>query len=117
MGQFETVATVDQIPLGRGRMFVIRGHMIAIFRRGEEFFAMDDACPHMGASLAEGSLEGDAVYCPWHAWRFCIKDGTWLDNPRAKLRNRVYPVRIVGSDVQVELPAPDAGDAHEAAMK
>lgn len=62
----------------------------------------------MGASLAEGHVEGETVTCPWHAWRFCIKDGTWEDNRRVKVDT--FEVRVVGDEVQVRERAPESGD-------
>lgn len=108
MVDFESVAHVDEIPEGRGRAFVVNGRRVAVFRRGGEFFAINDACPHMGASLAEGHLDGTSVMCPWHAWSFCITDGTWLDNPRSKVRTDCYELRVVDSQVQVLVPDPPA---------
>jgi nitrite reductase (NADH) small subunit/3-phenylpropionate/trans-cinnamate dioxygenase ferredoxin subunit len=46
------------------------------------------------------------VTCPWHAWRFCVRDGTWLDNPNAAVRTDCYEVRVVGDDIQVCVPDP-----------
>ena len=67
-----------------------------------EVFAIDDVCPHMGASLSSGYVEDGIVTCPWHAWRFRLKDGVWADNPRLKVG--CYQVRIVEDDVQVMIP-------------
>ena len=53
----------------------------------------------MGASLAEGYLEGNSVSCPWHAWRFCIKDGHWEDNPATKVD--CFEVKVQGDEVMV----------------
>lgn len=104
MADFQTVAKVGQIPEGEGRAFVVQSRLVAVFHKNGEYFAMNDTCPHMGASLAEGYLEGDSVLCPWHAWRFCIKDGLWLDNPKSQIRADTYCVRVVGDDIQVQLP-------------
>jgi len=106
MADFETVARVPDLTDGQGRAFVVNGRRVAVFFRDGEYFAISDACPHMGASLAEGHLEGDAVLCPWHAWSFCIKDGAWLDNPRSKIRADCYAVRVVDGAVQVLVPDP-----------
>lgn len=76
--------------------------MIAIFNVDGKFFAMDDFCPHQGASLAGGWIHDGCVACPWHAWRFQLTDGAWLDNP--KIKAETYPVHIVGEQIQVELP-------------
>ncbi|MBX3438540.1 MAG: non-heme iron oxygenase ferredoxin subunit [Planctomycetaceae bacterium] len=103
MTAWHAVAKTQDIPTGAGRTFAVNGKLIAIFDLGGEFSAMDDLCPHMGASLGEGYLEDGAVTCPWHAWRFCVKEGTWLDSPKSPLRVRTYPVRVEGADILIEL--------------
>jgi nitrite reductase (NADH) small subunit/3-phenylpropionate/trans-cinnamate dioxygenase ferredoxin subunit len=103
MPEYHTVAKVGSIPEGEGRAFAVAGRMIAVFLRNGEYLAINDLCPHMGASLAEGYLEGECVTCPWHAWRFSIRDGLWLDNPRAKLCADTFRVRVVEDDIQVEV--------------
>jgi nitrite reductase (NADH) small subunit/3-phenylpropionate/trans-cinnamate dioxygenase ferredoxin subunit len=44
--------------------------------------------------------------CPWHAWRFCVNDGTWLDNPKSKVKTETYEVRVIGDEIQVLVPDP-----------
>lgn len=95
------VAKVTDIPENEGRAFPIAERMIAVFRHGGEFFAMDDFCPHMGASLAGGCVQHGTVACPWHAWQFALKDGCWVDNP--KIKADVYPVVVDGEDLYVEV--------------
>ena len=100
MSEFVTVAKVGAIPVGQGGTFAIGDKLVAVFNRGGEYYAIDDLCPHMGASLGAGCLDEEgAVICPWHAWRFDTCDGTWLDNPRLKIPS--YPVRIQGDEIQV----------------
>ena len=103
--EYQTVAKVGSIPEGEGRAFPVNGQLIAVFRRDGEYFAINDACPHMGASLSAGYLDGVEVICPWHAWRFCVTDGLWLDNPKSKVRTESFEVRIVGDEIQVSLRA------------
>jgi len=104
IGQYISIAKVGDIPAGEGRTFPVDGRMIAVFFVDGEYFAIDDACPHMGASLAAGYVEEGAVTCPWHAWRFCVKDGTWLDSPKSPLRAGTYPLRIENDEIQVAIP-------------
>ena len=107
MADFETVATEDDIPLGEGRAFPVNGRMVAVFRMDDGYHAINDFCPHMGASLAGGHVEDGAVYCPWHAWRFCVRDGLWLDNPKSQIRTDTFEVRVVDGNIQVRVPEPD----------
>lgn len=102
MSEFTTVAKVSDIPVGQGQAFAVGGRMVAVFNEDGRFFAIDDFCPHMGASLAGGYLEAGIVTCPWHAWRFCIHDGKWCDNPRIKID--AFECRVVGDEVQVCVP-------------
>ena len=104
MTDFVTVAKVDEIPAGEGRAFAVSGRMVAVFNEEGKFSAIDDFCPHMGASLSGGYVENGVVTCPWHAWRFRLSDGAWADNPRIKIG--CYPVRVEGDEVQVSVPPP-----------
>jgi len=103
MPNFIDVSSVDAIPSGEGRAFPVDGKMIAIFNDEGNFLAIDDFCPHMGASLADGWIEKGCVACPWHAWRFQLSDGAWLDNP--KIRASTFAVRVVDGRVEVD-PTP-----------
>ena len=106
MSDFQTVARVGEIPEGEGRAFPVNGRMVAVFLSDGQYSAINDFCPHMGASLASGYVEGTAVICPWHAWRFCIRDGSWLDAPNSKVRADAYPIRVLGGEIQVRVPNP-----------
>jgi nitrite reductase (NADH) small subunit/3-phenylpropionate/trans-cinnamate dioxygenase ferredoxin subunit len=99
VSDFEVVGKVSDFEDNQGKAVPVDGRMVAVFRQGDEWYAIDDLCPHMGASLAEGHVEDKTVTCPWHAWRFCIKDGTWEDNPRVKVES--FDVKIEGDDVMV----------------
>ncbi|MCA9138223.1 MAG: Rieske 2Fe-2S domain-containing protein [Planctomycetales bacterium] len=100
MSEFESVGKVSDFEVGRGKAVPVDGRMVAVFRHEDgNWHAIDDLCPHMGASLAEGYVEGKTVTCPWHAWRFCIVDGTWEDNPRVK--TDCFEVKVEGDEVFV----------------
>lgn len=102
MNEFTTVAKVGAIPEGKGITCIVDGKMIAVFHADGKYWAIDDLCPHMGASLGAGEVYDGVVACPWHAWRFRVCDGTWCDNP--KLKVSTYEVRVVGEDIQVRVP-------------
>lgn len=102
MSQFHTVCRAEDVPAGEGKTVVVGSKLIAVFNSGDQFQAIDDCCPHMGASLSGGHLENGIVTCPWHAWRFRLADGAWADNPRIKIG--CYPVKVEDGAIQVELP-------------
>lgn len=99
MSTFKTVAKVGDIPPGEGRSYECDGRMVAVFLIDGEYQAIDDFCPHMGASLAAGAVEAGLVICPWHAWCFKLSDGTWCDNPKVKVD--VFEVLVEGDEIKV----------------
>jgi len=102
MSEFRTVAKVGSIADGQGATFVVDGRLVAVFCERGQYKAIDDLCPHMGASLGAGEVIEGIVTCPWHAWRFRVADGTWCDNPKLKID--AFEVRVVGDEIQVALP-------------
>jgi nitrite reductase (NADH) small subunit/3-phenylpropionate/trans-cinnamate dioxygenase ferredoxin subunit len=105
---YVSVAKVGAIPDGQGESFAVGQRLVAVFHDGGAYFAIDDVCPHMGASLGSGMLADGVVTCPWHAWRFRVCDGTWCDNPRLKVDR--FDVRIEGDEIQVRVAKP--GESH-----
>lgn len=104
MAEFQTVCQASDLPEGESTVVQVEGKLIALFRHEGQFYALDDVCPHMGASLAGGYVEKGTVTCPWHAWRFRLTDGVWADNPRGQIGVGCYPVRVEGEEVQVCVP-------------
>lgn len=102
MPEFRTVCKTSDVPEGLGRTVYLDDKPVALFQVNGEFFAIDDTCPHMGASLGSGFVEHGCVTCPWHFWRFRLADGKWADNPRLGIAH--YPVRVAGDEIQVALP-------------
>lgn len=101
MAEFKTVCRLGELKEGEGKTVSVGGKLIAVFRCGGEVKAIEDTCPHMGASLAGGHVGDGIVVCPWHAWRFRLEDGAWADNPRIKIGS--YPARVVGDEVQLQV--------------
>lgn len=99
MAEFVPVCKVDELARGEGKTVRIDNKLIAVFHVEGGYFAIDDTCPHMGASLSGGYVRKGIVTCPWHAWRFRLADGAWADNPRIKIG--CYAVRVENGEIQV----------------
>jgi nitrite reductase (NADH) small subunit len=70
---------------------------VAIFKIGQEYYALDNVCLHRGGPLGEGTLEGYEVTCPWHGWTYDVRDGALSVIPALKVKT--YPVRKEGNDL------------------
>lgn len=69
------------LPRGRVRAVTLAGREIVLFR-GEDgaVGALDAYCPHMGAHLAEGRVEGNGLRCFFHHWKY-DRAGRCVDVP------------------------------------
>jgi aminopyrrolnitrin oxygenase len=63
------------------RSFELGNRRIAVYRdENGRVYAIDARCPHLGADLAQGTVEGDALRCAFHRWCFG-PDGICRDAP------------------------------------
>ncbi len=102
MARFVTVVKADRIKPGQMAAFGVEGTPVAVANVGGTFHAFEDTCTHEACSLADGDLEGMAVICPCHAAQFDVRTGAVLAPP-ATVPVNVYPVRVEGGDLQVEI--------------
>lgn len=57
------------------------------------FVLLDDECTHAIASLSEGRLEGDVLYCPLHGGSFDVNTGKAKSLP-CKMALNTYTVEV-----------------------
>lgn len=118
ISQTHDIGAAADFAQGDLRRVEVGGRGLVVLRRGDEFFALRDICPHQGARLSAGQLggtplpcrpgeevtygrQGEVLTCPWHGWEFDVRTGQALANPQARVRS--YPVRRAGERLLVEL--------------
>jgi len=87
------LCTTDEIPEGEMRQFELDGGYLLLCHAGSEIHAVDGTCPHRGAQLVQGQLEGTSVTCPWHDWEFNVQSGCGITNPNSHLKKFEVSVR------------------------
>ena len=114
------VARADEIDVGERLIVLLEGREIGIFNVDGELYAFPNWCPHMGAPLCEGPLEGtigasfdretletetswerkgEMLTCPWHGFEFDVTDGTCRSDKKFNLRG--FPVRTENGEIIV----------------
>lgn len=73
--------------------------------------AVDKVCPHLGAHVGGGRVDGECLRCPFHAWGFDAS-GTCVDVPYApkippKAALRTWPLRELNGAVFVHFDPMD----------
>ena len=64
----------------------------SLFNVDGQFYAIDDSCPHQGASLCGGRLDGRVIQCCAHGLRFNLASGYLLNSTALKVAS--YPVEV-----------------------
>lgn len=59
-------------------------------------------CNHGGANLCDGYFDGHVIECPLHQGAFDVRDGRAISAPATRPM-KVFPVRIEGGMVQIQL--------------
>jgi nitrite reductase/ring-hydroxylating ferredoxin subunit len=104
-------ASLDELR-SAGRLVVHADrHTICLFADGEDVYAVDNRCPHMGFPLHRGTVCDGILTCHWHHARFDLATGGTFDQFADELRR--FPVTIDGDDVLVDLAPPDDPVAHQ----
>ena len=101
MSQWIDAMAAHDVRDGARRLLRAGGHEIALFCVGERVHALADSCPHQGASLVTGKLDGGAVSCRAHGLRFDLATGCMRGGPGFGVR--VYPVRLHDGRVQIDV--------------
>ena len=73
---------------------------------GGRFYGLQDDCPHMAASLADGEIENGAVECHMHGWIFDLESGRGKPPAKSWACARTYEVKVEDGDVFVRKPDP-----------
>jgi 3-phenylpropionate/trans-cinnamate dioxygenase ferredoxin subunit len=77
---------------------------VALIRTGDGgVHAVIDECSHEDYPLSEGWVEDHTIECALHGSRFDLLTGQ-PDSPPAVRPVRIFPVRVEGEDVLVDLP-------------
>ncbi len=102
MAEWVRLCGVAEAPaVGQLKAAEVRGISVCVANVDGELSAVGNWCPHRGAPLAEGWLEGGSVVCPWHSWTFCMRTGE-AEFPVHE-RVAVIPLKIEGEDVLADL--------------
>jgi nitrite reductase/ring-hydroxylating ferredoxin subunit len=97
------VGKTSEITPGKMQKVSVDGRDIVVANVNGSYFACDDTCTHAGASLAEGTLEGDIITCGWHGAKFNCTSGK-LEKFPAKIKDlKSYRTIVEADNVFVEV--------------
>lgn len=99
---WQAIGTLDDFAEGEPAAVIAGERQIAVFRIGDEVFALNDLCTHGHARLSEGYVEDGCVECPLHQGLIDIRTGAARCAPITEAV-RAFPIRIVEARVEVNV--------------
>lgn len=97
-----SLGSVDELKNNSIQCIEIGEKQFALFYLLDEFYLLDNLCPHKAAALCDGDIYGNEVECPWHRARFDIKTGRGL-SPLAGIGVKSWPVSITDGQLMADL--------------
>lgn len=88
------VCNLTMVPVGNMKQFYVGESEILVVNFGSQVFCLAGRCTHAGAPLAEGTLNGDVLTCPWHGSQFNVTNGSVVHGPAEK------PLRVYSAVVR-----------------
>lgn len=101
---YRYVCPSSEIQTGKSKSFSIKTNEgknveIAVFNIGGVFYAISNICIHKGGPLSKGFLDADTVTCPWHGWKYSVKDGKSPHEGGDSVDT--YGVKEIGNEIYV----------------
>lgn len=98
------VCKENDVQLGSMKAFALEnGLEIVIANIGNKFYAMNAACNHAQGPLAEGTLEGSIITCPWHGAKWDATNGSLIEFALDLDLEQTYKAEVENGNVIVEI--------------
>jgi ferredoxin-NADP reductase/nitrite reductase/ring-hydroxylating ferredoxin subunit len=100
-GDFVKVADTKDIQPSHMKEVQLDGENICLANVEGKYYAIGNVCTHEGGPLAEGTLEGYEVECPWHNSKFDVRTGEVIDPPASE-PEPTYQVKVDGNNILIK---------------
>ena len=98
---FVKVADTNDIQPSQMKEVEVDGESICIVNVEGKYYAIGNICTHEGGPLADGTLEGYEVECPWHASKFDVRTGE-VKEPPASEPEPVYQIKVDRNNILIK---------------
>jgi ferredoxin-NADP reductase/nitrite reductase/ring-hydroxylating ferredoxin subunit len=98
---FVKVADTKDIQSSHMKEVQVNGENICIANVDGKYYAIGSICTHEGGPLADGTLEGYEVECPWHQSKFDVRTGE-VTSPPASEPEPAYEVKVDGNNILIK---------------
>ena len=97
------VVDVSDLEVGGLRAVEFHGRKLLLCRVADDFYAIENRCPHAEVPLTRGQLRGHELICPFHGGRLDVRDGSPVEAPIRRAAG-TFAVRQVAQGIEIEIP-------------
>lgn len=98
------VCAVDELREKQGKVVLLGGERVAIFKYDGKVSAISNVCQHQNGPLGEGRIIDGLVTCPWHGFQYRPEDGA--SPPPFTEKVPTFNVQVIAGRVWVD-PRPN----------
>jgi ferredoxin-NADP reductase/nitrite reductase/ring-hydroxylating ferredoxin subunit len=98
---FIKVADTSDIPPSNKKEFEVEGQKVCIINIDGKYYAIGSICTHEGGPLADGTLSGYEIECPWHGSKFDIRTGAVI-SPPASESEPTFEVKVEDNNILIK---------------
>jgi nitrite reductase/ring-hydroxylating ferredoxin subunit len=97
-----SVGPINRLKREKRSIFRFQQKQVLLLWMNEQFFAIDNKCPHQGFPLESGSIdfENFNITCPYHNWSFDLISGKCLFNTACL---SAYPLEIREGNLWIQM--------------
>ena len=97
-------ATAD-VRDGQGLLVAVDDLVVAVFRVGDRYYVIDNACTHGPGEMSEGEVDEDIVVCNFHQGAFNIRTGEVMAPP-CTVPIRTYYTAVLDGQICIDRDRP-----------
>jgi len=90
---------------GQGLQVAVDDVVVAVFKVGDRYYVIDNACTHGPGLLSEGEVDGDIIECNFHNGAFNIRTGEVVAPP-CMVPIRTYYTEVREGQIYIDRDRP-----------
>jgi sulfoxide reductase heme-binding subunit YedZ len=100
------VCLKSEIPEGRSKVFSIsdkegKKQDVGVFNLQGIFYGISNVCVHEGGPLNQGTVEKTIVTCPWHGWKYDVRNGKSPHLGGDSVKS--FKINVIGNKLYLDL--------------
>ena len=106
---YRKIADIGDVKPEELKRITTDGGVLVLANVDGAYYALDNRCPHMGGSLADGELGGATITCPRHGAKFDVRTGKNVGSAKLAFIGvkvgdaKSIPVKAEGGDILADL--------------